>query len=57
VVAGRVYKTTEKNPTLVRPPEQFDSVVGEVGPNLNYDEIVLYNKRAILPVYVVIYSI
>lgn len=51
-----MYKTKDNNPTLVRPPEQFDSVVGEVGPNLNYDEIVLYNKRAILPLYVVIYS-
>ncbi|GAQ80069.1 C2H2 zinc finger protein [Klebsormidium nitens] len=56
VVAGRVYRTVNNEPLLMRPPDQYDSVVGEVGPVLNYDEIVVYNKRAILPLYLVIYS-
>lgn len=57
MVAGRVYKTFEDEPLLTRPPKSYDSVVGEVGHVLNYDEIVVYNKRAILPEYVVTYSI
>jgi hypothetical protein len=35
----------------------YDSVVGEVGEVLNYDEIVLYNHAGALPRYLVVYTI
>ncbi|CAM9709379.1 unnamed protein product, partial [Laminaria digitata] len=28
------------------PPPGYDAVIGEVGPNLNYDEVVVYNEEA-----------
>jgi hypothetical protein len=38
-------------------PQGYDSVVGEVGEVLNYDEIVLYNHAGALPRYLVVYTI
>ena len=40
----------------MRPPVGHDSVVGEVGPNLNYGELVVYNETAALPEYLIVYS-
>jgi len=56
VVAGRRYKTTENNRTLTKPPRGYDSVAGEVGHRLNYDELVVYNNDAIRPSYLVMYD-
>lgn len=40
---------------MTQPPHGYNSVYGQQG-CLNYDEIVLYNSRAILPRYVIIYE-
>ncbi|KAG9044296.1 hypothetical protein FS837_008388 [Tulasnella sp. UAMH 9824] len=47
------YKTTQD---LTGPPYGYDSVRGEVGIDLNYDEQVLYKDDAIRPAYVVVYE-
>ncbi|KAG8914617.1 hypothetical protein FRC00_012013 [Tulasnella sp. 408] len=47
------YKTTQE---LTGPPYGYDSVRGEVGVDLNYDEQVLYKDDAIRPAYVVVYE-
>jgi hypothetical protein len=31
--------------------------VGEVGAALNYDELVVYNDRAIIPAYFIVYTV
>lgn len=54
VVAGREYKTTLGDLNLASEPPvdssgvQYDSVVGEVGSNLNYDELVVYDDRCVV---------
>ncbi|KIO27727.1 hypothetical protein M407DRAFT_37603, partial [Tulasnella calospora MUT 4182] len=50
---GVLYQTTQD---LTGPPYGYDSVLGEVGVDLNYDEQVLYKDEAIRPAYVVIYE-
>lgn len=63
VVAGRAYKTTAGDLNLNTEPPldgsgvQYDSVVGEVGNNLNHDELVVYDERAIIPAYFLVYSL
>ncbi|CAM9884142.1 unnamed protein product [Ectocarpus fasciculatus] len=58
VAAGKACVTTEKYfPQMEQPPEGFDSVVGEVGPNLNYDELVVYDPAAALPTHFVVYRV
>ncbi|KAG8915086.1 hypothetical protein FRC00_008076 [Tulasnella sp. 408] len=47
------YQTTQE---LTEPPYGYDSVLGEVGIDLNYDEQVLYKDEAIRPAYVVVYE-
>ncbi|KAG8950922.1 hypothetical protein FRC04_006986 [Tulasnella sp. 424] len=42
--------------SLTRPPLEYDSVPGEVGLGLNYDEQVLYKNEAVRPAYVIIYE-
>ncbi|CAM9267091.1 unnamed protein product, partial [Hapterophycus canaliculatus] len=57
VSAGNAYRTTEgKLPDHMCPPQGYDSVVGEVGPELNYDEVVVYNEDAALPTFLIVYS-
>jgi len=56
VVVGCGHKLTADNTALVRPPVGFDSVIGEVGNVLNYDELVVYDNDAILPSYLVMYD-
>ena len=41
---------------LARPPDGCDSVVGEVGPNLNFDELVVYSESAALPQFLIVVS-
>ncbi|KIO27726.1 hypothetical protein M407DRAFT_39829, partial [Tulasnella calospora MUT 4182] len=50
--ASIYYRTTA---SLTRPPSGYNSVQGEVGQSLNYDEQVLYHDDAIRPAYVVVY--
>jgi hypothetical protein len=56
VAAGAAYKTDEASLDVSRPPEGYDSVVGEVGANLNYDELVVYQEAAALPEFLIVVS-
>jgi len=56
VVAGKEYRTTANKSTLLKPPSGYDSVLGEVGGRLNYDELVVYKNDAIRPSYLVMYD-
>ncbi|EED84375.1 predicted protein [Postia placenta Mad-698-R] len=40
VVMGKTIKLTADNPNLKEPPQGYDSVVGEPGGSLNYDESI-----------------
>ncbi|XP_061351990.1 uncharacterized protein LOC133296961 [Gastrolobium bilobum] len=50
VIAGRVKKNAEGGNM-----EEYDSVAGSVGAYANLDELYVFNRRAILPCFVVIY--
>lgn len=56
VLAGRLYRSTQNLQGLHSPPLGFHSVQGEPGEVLNYDELVVYDDRAILPEYIILYS-
>ncbi|EIM82320.1 ADP-ribosylation [Stereum hirsutum FP-91666 SS1] len=56
VAVGRGYKTRIDMPTTTSPPAGYDSVLGETGITLNYDELVVYRSEAIIPTYLVIYG-
>ena len=55
VCPGRKYelKTTDQN--LTGPPDGYHSVYGQVGQDLNYPEIVIYNSAAIMPRFIILY--
>ena len=61
VVAGATHRTTDGH--IPEPQieqllaEGVDSVTGEVGPNLNYDEIVVYDEAAAVPNYLIVYAL
>jgi len=55
VVLGKVVKLAWNDTSLKQPPRGFDSVVGEPGGELNYDECVVYNNSAIHPSFLIIY--
>ena len=57
VAAGTAFRTTEAELDITRPPDGYDSVVGNVGPNLNYDELVVYKEAAALPEFLVVISV
>ena len=53
----RRFRSTEEGELdLSRPPDGYDSVVGEVGPNLNFDELVVYTEAAALPEFLIVIS-
>ena len=56
VCPGNKYYLKENSVKLRSPPDGFDSVYGETGGILNYEEIVLYNPDAILPLYIIVYD-
>ena len=56
VAAGKAYCTHDAELDLSRPPDGYDSVVGEVGDHLNYDELVVYNEAAALPEFLIVVS-
>jgi hypothetical protein len=61
--AGRPFVTTVGTiQGMTEPPKDknghsYDSVVGEVGEALNYDELVVYNDRAVIPAYFIVYTV
>ncbi|CAM9324420.1 unnamed protein product, partial [Hapterophycus canaliculatus] len=58
VAAGKTYNTTEGNlePDMC-PPDGYDSVVGEVGAELNHDELVVYKNEAACPTHMIVYAL
>jgi hypothetical protein len=64
VACGKGYKETSGKwqPTepagsqIITAPPGYDSVLGEVGGQLNYDEVVVYNDQAILPKFLIYYK-
>lgn len=50
VIAGRVKKNMEGS------MEEYDSLAGAVGVYSNLDELYVFNPKAILPCFVVIYT-
>jgi len=56
VVMGKAIKMTANQPNLKEPPTGYDSVVGEPGGDLNYDESIVYDNDAIRPIFLVIYK-
>jgi hypothetical protein len=55
VVLGNVYKLT-KDQSFTAPPPGYDSVVGEPGVALNFDECVVYDEAACKVGYIIIYK-
>ncbi|CAM9856626.1 unnamed protein product, partial [Ectocarpus fasciculatus] len=56
VAIGNPFVTTETNfQDTTRPPPGYDSIVGKPGPNLKYDELIVYDEAATLPTYIVSY--
>ncbi|KAI0794920.1 hypothetical protein C8Q75DRAFT_748043 [Abortiporus biennis] len=55
VVVGKTKKLTVSDPSLIEPPAGFDSVTGEPGGDLNYDECIVYKNDAIRPLFLVVY--
>lgn len=55
VIIGKGKQLYTDDTTLTDAPPGYDSVLGEVGQNLNYDEIIVYNQDAVLPSYMVVY--
>ncbi|GLB38958.1 putative adp-ribosylation [Lyophyllum shimeji] len=58
VAVGRAMKMPKASENLLRPPQGYDSVIGEPGftVNLKYDELIVYETAALLPSYVVVYE-
>jgi len=62
VVAGRTHRTTDER---IEEPQideliadgRHNSVTGEVGPHLNYDELVVYDTAAAVPNYLIVYAL
>eukprot|EP00005_Dracoamoeba_jomungandri_P007468 CAMPEP_0174269538 /NCGR_PEP_ID=MMETSP0439-20130205/41405_1 /TAXON_ID=0 /ORGANISM="Stereomyxa ramosa, Strain Chinc5" /LENGTH=182 /DNA_ID=CAMNT_0015358377 /DNA_START=1346 /DNA_END=1894 /DNA_ORIENTATION=+ len=56
VLVGKGKKMYEGDSTLRAAPVGYDSVLGEVGQELNYDELVVYDEAAVLPIAVILYT-
>ncbi|KIO21983.1 hypothetical protein M407DRAFT_54976, partial [Tulasnella calospora MUT 4182] len=54
VIVGRGYKAY-RDWEVSAPPPGYNSVIGEVGGALNYDELVVYHDDAIRPSWFIIY--
>jgi len=51
VVVGKPHKRRQNATWLTKPPYGLDSVVGEPGVDLNYEETVVYDNDAIRPAF------
>ena len=56
VAVGRAYVTKYNRRDLHTAPSGYDSVHGQAGGTLNYDEIAIYNPEAILPTHILLYT-
>lgn len=57
VIMGNTVKMTRDNPDLKEAPQGYDSVVGEPGDVLNYDESIVYKNEAIRPLYLIVFEL
>ncbi|PCH44629.1 ADP-ribosylation [Wolfiporia cocos MD-104 SS10] len=57
VVLGRTKKEYIDQPHYTEAPPGYDSVLGEPGGSLNYDESIVYKNEAICPLYLVVYRL
>ncbi|KIO18088.1 hypothetical protein M407DRAFT_32234 [Tulasnella calospora MUT 4182] len=55
VIVGYGYKAYQ-DWEVSDPPPGYNSVIGEVGGDLNYDELVVYHDDAIRPPWLIIYQ-
>ncbi|WEW61561.1 hypothetical protein PRK78_007052 [Emydomyces testavorans] len=57
-VLGRSFIVSKDMPKLSQPPPGFDSVCAATGPLSSFgsDESVVYDERAILPAYLIVYG-
>ncbi|KAG9315169.1 ADP-ribosylation [Chiua virens] len=56
VVVGRPYKRYRNATDLIAPPSGYDSIAGEIGWDLNYEETVTYHNDTVRPAYLVVYG-
>lgn len=56
VFPGKKYPLEKKVQTLNRPPSGYNSISGMVGDELHYPEIVVYDPRAVMPRYIIVYQ-
>ncbi|KAI0715553.1 ADP-ribosylation [Fomitopsis betulina] len=56
VILGKAIKMKTDNAGLKEAPAGYDSVIGEPGQALNYDEAIVYKNEAIRPLFLVIYT-
>ena len=56
VCPGRKYALQMTDQKMEGPPPGYNSVYGQVGGDLNYPEIVVYNSAAILPHHIIVYK-
>ncbi|KAN0124651.1 hypothetical protein V8E53_015719 [Lactarius tabidus] len=56
VVMGKTVKLTTTDESLTEPPGGYDSVIGEPGGVLNYDEAIVYRNDAIRASFLIIYK-
>ena len=56
VLPGRKYILVNNKQNLTSPPPGYHCVYGQVGSDLNYPEIVLYERHAVMPRYIILYK-
>ncbi|MCG8625055.1 MAG: hypothetical protein MJE68_24025 [Proteobacteria bacterium] len=56
VLPGKRYTVKTNRQHLEGPPTGYDSVYGNIGEDLNFDEQVVYKSEAVLPRYIIVYS-
>ncbi|GJE95782.1 PARP catalytic domain-containing protein [Phanerochaete sordida] len=56
VIMGKECKLPQEDHTLKKPPAGYNSVVGEPGLTVNYDEAIVYTNDAIRPEYLVVFE-
>ena len=56
VCPGNKYCVKKTDTSFKSPPQGFDSVYGQAGVSLNYEELVVYNPDAALPKYIIVYQ-
>lgn len=56
VLPGEKFPLDENHQSLTGPPEGYNSISGIVGEELDYPEIVVYDPRAVMPRYIIVYK-